>query len=45
MSEIGYAHGFYDQSAFSRQFSERTGETPQKFRQQHRHSGLPVAEK
>ena len=41
LSEIAQAHGFYDQSAFSRQFSQHTGETPQKFRQWHRHSGLP----
>ena len=45
LADIAHAHGFYDQSAFSRQFSQHTGETPQKFRQRHRHSGLPHREK
>ena len=39
LSEIALDHGFYDQSAFSRQFSQHTGETPLKFRQRHRQSG------
>lgn len=33
LSEIAHDHGFYDQSAFSRQFSQHTGESPLKFRQ------------
>ena len=45
LADIAHAHGFYDQSAFSRQFSQHTGEPPQKFRQRHRHSGLPDGEK
>lgn len=36
LSEIALEHGFYDQSAFSRQFNQHTGETPLKFRQRHR---------
>ncbi len=32
LSEVAMAHGFYDQSAFTRQFSQHTGETPLKYR-------------
>ena len=32
LSEIASDHGFYDQSAFSRHFTQYTGETPLKFR-------------
>jgi len=39
LSEIAMAHGFYDQSAFTRQFSQHTGETPLKFRQRHQQTG------
>lgn len=38
LSEIAIEHGFCDQSAFSRRFSEHTGETPLRFRQRHRRS-------
>jgi PAS domain S-box-containing protein len=36
LAEIALAHGFCDQSAFSRAFSEHTGETPLQFRRRHR---------
>ena len=36
ISEIALKHGFCDQSAFSRAFSEHTGETPLQFRRRHR---------
>lgn len=36
LSEIAIEHGFYDQSAFSRQFSQHTGETAFSYRQRHR---------
>ena len=39
LSEIATAHGFYDQSAFTRQFSQHTGETPLRFRTRHRRIG------
>jgi AraC-like DNA-binding protein len=39
ISEIALKHGFCDQSAFSRAFSEQTGETPLQFRRRHRRSG------
>jgi AraC-like DNA-binding protein len=39
LSEIAALHGFCDQSAFSRRFTEHTGETPLKFRQRRRHGG------
>ena len=35
LSEIAMAHGFYDQSAFTRQFCQHTGETPSKYRRRH----------
>ena len=35
LGEIAMEHGFYDQSAFTRQFSQHTGETPSKYRQRH----------
>ena len=41
LADIAYDHGFYDQSSFSRQFSQHTGETPLKFRQRHRRIGAP----
>ena len=36
LADIAIEHGFCDQSAFCRRFSEHTGETPLKFRQRHR---------
>ncbi len=39
LSEIAALHGFCDQSAFSRRFTEHTGETPLKFRQRRRLGG------
>ena len=39
LGEIAMAHGFYDQSAFTRQFSQHTGETPLKYRQRQRRTG------
>ena len=36
LAGIALAHGFCDQSAFCRRFSEHTGETPLKYRQRHR---------
>jgi AraC-like DNA-binding protein len=39
VADIAYEHGFYDQSAFTRQFRQHTGETPLKFRQRHRQIG------
>lgn len=36
LSEIALDHGFYDQSAFSRQFSQHTGEKALSYRQRHR---------
>ena len=39
LSEIAMAHGFYDQSAFTRQFRQHTGETPLKYRQRQRRTG------
>lgn len=35
LSEIALAHGFSDQSAFTRRFTEHVGETPLKFRKRH----------
>lgn len=35
LSEIALAHGFYDQSAFSKQFLQHTGETALRYRQRH----------
>ena len=32
VAEIALEHGFYDQSAFTRQFRQHTGETPLVFR-------------
>ena len=43
LSEIAEAHGFYDQSALSRQFFQHTGETPLKFRQRHQNIGTTGA--
>ena len=39
LADIALAHGFCDQSAFCRRFSEHTGETPLKYRQRHRRGG------
>ena len=36
VAEIAHAHGFYDQSAFTRQFRQHTGETPRVFRRARR---------
>ena len=36
LSDIALAHGFYDQSSFSRQFNQHTGETAFSYRQRHR---------
>lgn len=36
LSEIALAHGFYDQSAYSKQFLQHTGETALRYRQRHR---------
>ena len=36
LGEIALDHGFCDQSAFSRAFTEHTGETPLRFRHRHR---------
>jgi AraC-like DNA-binding protein len=36
VTEIAQDHGFYDQSAFTRQFRQHTGETPREFRRRHR---------
>lgn len=36
LADIAVEHGFCDQSAFCRRFSEHTGETPLKYRQRHR---------
>jgi AraC-like DNA-binding protein len=41
ISDVALEHGFFDQSAFTRQFRENTGLTPRKFRQ--RHSILPAS--
>ena len=41
LSVIAHNHGFYDQSSFSRQFSQHTGETPRVFRQ--RRNAAPAA--
>jgi PAS domain S-box-containing protein len=40
LSEIAVEHGFCDQSAFSRRFQQHTGETPLKFRQRMRRTGV-----
>lgn len=39
LSVIANEHGFYDQSAFTRQFFQHTGETPLKYRQRHSRIG------
>ena len=36
LSEIAFDHGFYDQSAFSKQFNQHTGEKALSYRQRHR---------
>jgi AraC-like DNA-binding protein len=44
LADIAHEHGFYDQSAFTRQFRQHTGETPLKFRRRHRQIG-PTGER
>jgi AraC-like DNA-binding protein len=39
LADIAVEHGFCDQSAFCRRFSEHTGETPLRYRQRHRRDG------
>ena len=39
LSAIAADHGFYDQSAFTRQFFQHTGEKPLRFRQRHSRIG------
>lgn len=36
IAEVALNHGFYDQSAFTRQFRQHTGETPRTFRRRRR---------
>lgn len=40
LATIAAEHGFYDQSAFTRQFFQHTGERPLRFRQRHGRIGL-----
>lgn len=43
IASIALAHGFCDQSAFTRHFRKRMGMTPRKFREQHQSQTRPAA--